>query len=301
MAQDPNSQVKYDIENYAKFRPDYVPEIFSRVFERANIQEGSTVIDIGSGPGNTAAPLLEHGVRVYAVDPDPGMLEASTARFEGNDNFSAHEGTAQNTGLDKNEKADLIVAGNVAILWETIAKGAALNAGASPEEAEKALRDCQQDVLEEFRSLLKPNGKLTILFNKYKEDAPVNKALHDLLIDLSKPNTYEKKISRLTNAIGFRPEDYALYFEDGKMDVDYEHYDVELKSGDELWGFLMAHTFFDQGKNLEDLETSITRVHAFFDKYNENGVLKIPHYSCAFTGNIASKDLILDEATPNLN
>lgn len=284
MSNDANRAVNYDIENYQKYRPDYVPAIFTHIFKQADVGKGAIAVDIGSGPGNSAAPSLARGMCVFAVDPKPEMLAATAERFAGNDHFTGHEGSAQNTGLSLDHEADLVIAANVAILWEKIAEAGAKKAGLDEKGIEAAVKESQDLAVAEFRRVLKPGGKLSILYNKYTEDAPVNVALHDLLMELSRPETYANKVSRLTNEIGFRPEDCVVYFEDGEMNVHYEHYDVALNGPDELWGFLMAHTFFDQGKNLKDSEEAMRAIEEFFAEHSKDGVIKLPHYSCSFTG-----------------
>ncbi len=217
------------------------------------------------------------------------MRNALKKRFGDHANLEIRAGTADNTGIPEtqNDSFQLVVAGNVAILWETIAIATAANNGLDPDAA---LESARAQVKSEIKRLVEPDtGGIAILYNKYAESSPVVEALHDLLSEHSKPGTYDKKISRLTNKDGFEPERYHVYFENPLEPPIYEYYDVELKSDEDLWDFLMAHTFFDQGHNLKDVNAAKLAIKLFFeDKKEEDGILRLPHYSCAFTGRVAN-------------
>lgn len=267
-----NANTAYDVEAYAKFRPDYDPRIIRSIAEKAGIKKGSIVVDIGSGPGNTAAPMLDAGAIVYGVDPDLAMIAKVKERFHANPAFSITNGTAQKTNLFLQNTADIVMAGNVAVLWEAKA--------ANTQEKIKA----QKDFLDEVDRVLKPDGVLCIAYNKYVENADVNVKLDALLVKLSQPGTYEKKISRLTNPKGFERQDVQEYFS-GTIDTARVEYDHPIQTAQDLWDFLLAHTFFDQGKSLKNRDLAKAAVEAFFDaNKNDQGRVMIPHYSVAYIG-----------------
>src|SRR5436305_7036744 len=59
---------------YARFRPGYAPELIELLAARAGLDEGSRVLDLGTGTGQLAVPLAAHAGEVVAVDPEPEML-----------------------------------------------------------------------------------------------------------------------------------------------------------------------------------------------------------------------------------
>lgn len=56
---------------YAEYRPDYAKAAVRWALKRA---PGLRVLDLGAGTGKLTATLLELGVEVIAVEPDPAML-----------------------------------------------------------------------------------------------------------------------------------------------------------------------------------------------------------------------------------
>jgi SAM-dependent methyltransferase len=58
---------------YAEHRPDYAEAAVRWALERA---PGPRVLDLGAGTGKLTATLLDLGVGVIAVEPDPAMLSA---------------------------------------------------------------------------------------------------------------------------------------------------------------------------------------------------------------------------------
>jgi ubiquinone/menaquinone biosynthesis C-methylase UbiE len=59
---------------YARYRPGYPAELLDRVAERAGLDGGGRLLDLGCGTGNVAIPLAAHAEEVVAVDIEPEML-----------------------------------------------------------------------------------------------------------------------------------------------------------------------------------------------------------------------------------
>ena len=61
---------------YARHRPPYPAEAIRLLVKGFGLDRTTSVLDLGSGPGQLALPLAASGARVFAVDPNPEMLAA---------------------------------------------------------------------------------------------------------------------------------------------------------------------------------------------------------------------------------
>jgi ubiquinone/menaquinone biosynthesis C-methylase UbiE len=60
---------------YARFRSGYPPAFFDHLVDRFGLDGTQTVLDLGCGTGQIALWLAPHVAKVFAVDPEPTMLE----------------------------------------------------------------------------------------------------------------------------------------------------------------------------------------------------------------------------------
>ena len=67
---------------YARYRRGYPVAVFDAIVSRFSLAPESGILDLGCGTGNVAIPLAERGFKVYAVDPDPAMLDEGCKRAE---------------------------------------------------------------------------------------------------------------------------------------------------------------------------------------------------------------------------
>jgi SAM-dependent methyltransferase len=68
---------KTTVPYYARYRLNYPDTLIMRVAEIAGLQPGDSVLDLGCGPALIAIAFARIGMRVTAVDPEPGMLDAA--------------------------------------------------------------------------------------------------------------------------------------------------------------------------------------------------------------------------------
>jgi ubiquinone/menaquinone biosynthesis C-methylase UbiE len=59
---------------YARYRLGHPDTLIERISSTAGLRPGDAVLDLGAGPGLLAVPFAKAGMRVTAVDPEPGML-----------------------------------------------------------------------------------------------------------------------------------------------------------------------------------------------------------------------------------
>ena len=65
---------------YARFRPDYPPELLERLAERLKLDGSGRLLDLGCGPGTVALAMREWFTEVVGLDVNAAMLEQAETR-----------------------------------------------------------------------------------------------------------------------------------------------------------------------------------------------------------------------------
>ena len=68
------------VADYERYRPGYPSGVFDYLIDHCRLPAGDRVVDVGAGTGLSAAPWLERGFRVQAVEPNAEM-RAAAARY----------------------------------------------------------------------------------------------------------------------------------------------------------------------------------------------------------------------------
>jgi SAM-dependent methyltransferase len=145
------------VEDYARYRPTYPPELLDLLRRECGLTEDAVVADVGSGTGILARLVLENGNRVIAVEPNDEMRRAGESLLSGHDQFESVTGTAEATTLPRSS-VDLITAGQAFHWFE-------------PARARK-----------EFARVLRPDGRVVLVWNdRRKHGAPFQEAYEKLL------------------------------------------------------------------------------------------------------------------------
>jgi SAM-dependent methyltransferase len=134
------------VENYVAYRPKYPAGVIEFLRGELGLTPDAMVADVGSGTGILSELLLGAGCQVVGVEPNDAMRAAAESRLKSCAEFRSVKGTAEATTLE-DASADFITAAQ-AFHWF---------------DAERARA--------EFRRILKPGGRVVLVWNMRRTDA----------------------------------------------------------------------------------------------------------------------------------
>ncbi len=148
----PQAAFSTKVADYEASRPDYPEALFAMLAAEGALAAGATVADVGAGTGLLTRGLLQHGWTVVAVEPNAGMRRAADRRLGGMAGYRSVEGSAESMPLAESS-VDLVTAAQ-AFHWFDIERSRA-----------------------EFLRVLKPAGRVALIWNDRVPEDPVNEAL----------------------------------------------------------------------------------------------------------------------------
>ena len=237
-------------EIYAKARPSYATELFDYIKNTLNIPKGSVFADIGSGTGIFTEQLLDCGYLVYAVEPNEDMRKKAEEKLSENKNFTSIHGADSNTSL-LDESIDFITAAQ-AFHWF---------------DADAFKKECNR--------ILKPNGKVIIVYNSRDESAAPTKALADLR------RKYNPEFHGFSNGISdekcwaFFDGNCELFRADNSQSYDRQGYINRVLSS--------SYSLRDSDERYEEY---LKEINSIFDEFAVDGLLTVPTYTVAYIGTV---------------
>jgi SAM-dependent methyltransferase len=139
-------------EVYERARPSYPPEAIDWLLMRTGVEEGDTIVDLGAGTGKLTRLLAPAGARIVAIEPVPEMRALIGVG-------EVMDGTAEAIPLDDGAAALVTVA--QAFHWFDLDRA-----------------------LPEIHRVLRPGGRLALVWNMRDLDDPVQRGVEDLLAPL---------------------------------------------------------------------------------------------------------------------
>jgi SAM-dependent methyltransferase len=113
MTKSPTARFSDRVENYARYRPGYPPEVLDLLRGECGLQPHHIVADIASGTGMFTRLLLENGNSVFAVEPNTEMREMGDHQLEAFPRLVSIAGTAEETTL-RSGSVDFVTAAQAA-------------------------------------------------------------------------------------------------------------------------------------------------------------------------------------------
>ena len=140
-ASDATTRFSTRVENYARYRPAYPPEVITLLHDECGLRPEHVVADVASGTGIFTRLLLENGNRVFAIEPNADMRLAGERYLRNDPRLTSLDGTAEATTL-ANHSVDFVTAAQAAHWFDRIA------------------------ARREFVRILKPGGWCVLIWNE---------------------------------------------------------------------------------------------------------------------------------------
>lgn len=156
---------------YAATRPPYPANAIGLVRDRAHLEPGARVADVGSGTGILTRQLLETGATIYAVEPNAAMRAQAEAALGDKEGFVSLDGRAEELPFD-DSTLDLVVCGQ-SFHWFDGAKA-----------------------MEEFNRVLHGAGLVALLWNSLHQKDPFTAAFQEILTEANTDSVGRSKLPR---------------------------------------------------------------------------------------------------------
>ncbi len=250
MAQNNTTRFSNRVADYVAYRPGYPESIVDFLENDYGLEKGDLIADIGSGTGISSALFLKRGYRVTGIEPNKEMREKSVALLGGDPGFNAVDSTAENTQLP-GRSVDAIIAGQ-AFHWF---------------DRDKARQ--------EFSRILKPGGVVALIWNERLTAGEFEGEYDELIvrhaIDYVKVDHRNIDLEKIK--VFFDPAAVELKIFPNHQDFDFNG----------LEGRLLSSSYMP-AKNEPGYEAMSTDLRALFDRYQENGVIRINYDTKVFAG-----------------
>lgn len=247
----PTSRFSNRAENYAKYRPGYPNELFNFIEKTIELQSTASIVDIGSGTGLFAEPLLHRGYSVVCIEPNEDMQKAGEARLSKYPLFQSFRTTAEDTGLTA-QSADLITIAQTFHWLDPVA----------------AQIECKR--------ILKPGGQVILAWNRQSNKTDFEKKYSALR---AKYRIMEKGPVQVEPEViteFFAPQQATLKLFPNEQLLDFEALKGQLLS--KSYVPLPGHDLYD------DMITDLIKL---FVGYNDNGLVRINYETLLYWGQLS--------------
>jgi SAM-dependent methyltransferase len=241
------------VENYVRYRPGYPKEFVDYLFTNAGFSKDTIIADIGSGTGILTALLLDRGCRVIGVEPNKEMRKAAETLLEEYPKFVSMDGTAEATGL-VNSSVDLIICAQAFHWFDKDA--------------------CKK----EFQRILKPDGKVVLVWNKRRVEETGFSAEFEELV-----RTYANDYNEVNHNLVTEAEFRVLFKNGAYHRAVFSNKQIFDFNG--LKGRLLSSSYTPMpGEQNHDI--LMTKLMKLFDKYEVNGSVSFEYETEGYIGEV---------------
>jgi SAM-dependent methyltransferase len=230
------------VSDYARYRPGYPPALLDLLAAKCGLRSDHIIADIGSGTGLLSRLFLDHGNRVYGVEPNAEMRAGGEQFLRECSNFTSIDGSAEATTLG-NASVDFLSVGQ-AFHWFDVSA-----------------------TQREFRRILKPDGWAVVVWqDRRMEETPFAREYEDVLVRFG----IDYKSVRDTYP---EVEKMSKFFDDGTLQTRDlpNHQDFDWEG---LRGRLRSSSYAPT-ENHPNYAPMIAELRRIFDTYQQNGTVPV--------------------------
>jgi SAM-dependent methyltransferase len=194
----PTERFSSRVADYIAYRPGYPTAIIDTLAASYGLSADSIVADIGSGPGQLTRLFLNHGCKVFGVEPNREMREAGERLLAAYPKFTSVAATAEATDLPA-ASVDFISAGQAAHWFKL-----------EPTRAE-------------FARLLRPDGWLALVWNERRVGGSAFQQAYEALIQRFGTDYDQVRHTHVGEGVEgfFAPGSLTLHSFDNYQSFDY--------------------------------------------------------------------------------
>lgn len=232
----PTSRFSDRADDYVRYRPGYPSTAIDCILEGLCLSERLTAVDVGAGTGISARLLADRGVCVIAIEPNADMR----ARAEDHPRVTWRDGTAEETRLDEGS-VDLVLCAQ-SFHWFR-----------------------QELAIREFHRVLRPGGRLALMWNKRDSRDPLTAAYRQAILDVEGESPLE-----------MREYDPGIPDRDGLFSPSrsFETPNEQILDLAGLIGRARSASYVPKsGERFERLRETLTRLHREYA--NERGIVRL--------------------------
>lgn len=241
------------VDNYTKYRPGYPDEVMAMLRQAGNLSGHSKIADIGSGTGIFTLLLLNEGYTVYAVEPNEAMRNAADDQLGSNKKYYSIEGIAEATTLADNS-VDMIVCAQ-AFHWF----------------------DAQKTKIE-FARILKPGGKVALIWNNRQVEADDFSIAYEFLLQQQASDYKRVNHQNLTEA------DFNAFFKDGNYKLA-KYPNIQVFDEDGLAGRAFSSSYVPAQDTPEGI-AFMDRLKEIFNSYQVDGKVNVRYETEVYWGEV---------------
>jgi SAM-dependent methyltransferase len=243
------------VDDYVRYRPGYPRELLDLLRTWCNFKPDHTIADIGSGTGLLSKLFLDHGNRVFGVEPNAEMRAAGEEFLRAYSRFTSVAGSAEATTLPSHS-VDFIAAAQ-AFHWF------------DPSPTRR-----------EFQRFLKPGGRVIVLWNeRLLDDTPFLRDYEELLqrfgTDYSRVSESYPRAGQMHEFFG--ANEFTSHSLPNAQEFDFEGLSGRLRSS----SYAPAPDHPQFAPMMEEL-------HRIFDSNQKDGVVCMEYRTRIYAGKLDS-------------